>query len=210
MPADLYGLLGVACTADAGAIRKAYRRASKRAHPDCGGSAEKFRAVKQALEVLTDPLRRKAYDETGKVEDKPVDNAESEMMGLVSALLDQVLQSLDQQGVAYEAADLTQRMRALAAERQTAIHQQRKAMKNGIAKQRRLLERFKKKSKGENRMEALISGRIAFMEGQEAVGQRHLDQMRKAELFLQDYQFESEKSAPRQSNNPFMQYVVMG
>lgn len=203
---DLYVTLGVPRDADTAAIRKAYRKASKRAHPDGGGSPEKFRSVKQALDVLSDAGRRKAYDQTGTIEDKPVDNSESELMGIVSALLDAVLQGLDQQGIPFEAADLVQRMAQAAVERQTQIQQQRNNLKKGIAAQGKLLKRFKKKNTKdgqENRMERLMIGRIAFLEGQDSVAQSHIDQMRKAELFIREYKFESDEM-PRAAG-----YVVM-
>lgn len=190
---DLYSTLGVSRNADAAAIKKAYRKASKRAHPDGGGSAEKFHKVNLALQVLTDPARRKIYDETGKIDEKPADNAQSELMGTVSALLDAVLQNLDQQGIAFEQTDLIQRMKQVAAGRQTEIHKHRSAMKVGIEKQRKLLKRFKRRDDGENIMEGLISGRLAYLEGQDSVAQRQLDAIKKAELFLADYKFESEK-----------------
>jgi len=193
---DLYAILGVPRDADTATIRKAYRKASKRAHPDGGGTAEKFRAVSKALEVLSDAGRRKAYDETGTIEDKPVDNAQSELMGIVSALLDAVLGDLDQGGIPYEAADLVQRMTKLASDRQIHIHQQRAKLKANITKQKRLFKRFKLKGTGENFMEALIVGRIAFLEGQDAQAQRQTDQMRKAELFIREYKFESENVSP--------------
>lgn len=197
---DLYATLEVARTADAATIRKAYRKASKCAHPDGGGSPEKFREVSMALQVLTDPLRRKTYDETGKIEDKPADNEQSELMVIVSALLDQVLANLDQQSVPFEQADLIQRMRRAASERQTQINQQKNALAKGIAKQRKLLKRFKRKGDGENMMETLITGRLSFLEGQSAMGDRQLEQIRKAELFLADYRFESDSAPSYQSS----------
>jgi curved DNA-binding protein CbpA len=204
---DLYAILGVARDADTAAIRKAYRKASKRAHPDGDGSPEKFRAVSRAMEVLSDPARRKAYDETGNMDDKPVDNSESELMGLVSGLLDQVLKGLDEQGVPFENCDLIQRMKSVASNRQTEIHQHRAAIKEALAKQRKILKRFtlKKKSDTENRMESLIAGRLAWLEGQFAMAQRNLDALRKAELFLADYKFESENVPSRHGMQYYFQ-----
>ena len=199
---DLYAILGVARDADTAAIRKAYRKASKRAHPDGGGSQEKFRAVSRALEVLSDVARRKAYDETGNIDDKPADNAESELMGLVSGLLDQVLKGLDEQGVPFENCDLIQQMKLVVSKRQTEIHQHRQAIKEALAKQRKILKRFtlKKKSDTANRMESLIAGRLAWLEGQFAMTQRNLDALHKAELFLSEYKFESETVQPSRNS----------
>ena len=61
---DPYVLLGVARQASGEEIARAYRRAARASHPDGGGagSAERFQAVSDAYEVLSDPLRRAVYD----------------------------------------------------------------------------------------------------------------------------------------------------
>ncbi|ASY69186.1 molecular chaperone DnaJ [Sinorhizobium fredii USDA 205] len=62
---DPYALLGLERDADERAIRAAYRRAVKTAHPDRGGDAEKFGKLQTAYDLLKDPVRRKVYDDTG-------------------------------------------------------------------------------------------------------------------------------------------------
>jgi curved DNA-binding protein CbpA len=59
---DLYGVLGVAESAPADEVSAAYRRAARDAHPDSGGSHEKFLLVDLARRVLTDPSERAFYD----------------------------------------------------------------------------------------------------------------------------------------------------
>lgn len=66
MTTDPYATLGVARDASQDDIRKAYRRKAQRAHPDRkGGDAERFRAIQEAYDILSDPARRSRYDETG-------------------------------------------------------------------------------------------------------------------------------------------------
>jgi curved DNA-binding protein CbpA len=61
---DPYVVLGVPREASDEEIARAYRRAARVSHPDGGeaGSAERFRAVSDAYEVLRDPGRRAVYD----------------------------------------------------------------------------------------------------------------------------------------------------
>ncbi|MCZ4092631.1 J domain-containing protein [Sinorhizobium psoraleae] len=62
---DPYVLLGIERDADERAIRTAYRKAVKTAHPDRGGDAEQFGKLQAAYDLLKDPVRRKVYDDTG-------------------------------------------------------------------------------------------------------------------------------------------------
>ncbi len=63
---DLYARLGIAPGASAAAIKQAYRRLAKKLHPDVNrdrAAHERFLAVKEAYEVLSNPLLRREYDE---------------------------------------------------------------------------------------------------------------------------------------------------
>src|SRR4051812_696314 len=61
-----YQLLDVPATATVEEIKKAFRAQAKVHHPDHNPgdamSAERFRAINEAYEVLSDPARRAAYD----------------------------------------------------------------------------------------------------------------------------------------------------
>ena len=63
---DLYDVLGVARGADQDEIKRAYRAAVKKFHPDAEGNSYFFRLVQQAYETLSDPVRRADYDRTGR------------------------------------------------------------------------------------------------------------------------------------------------
>lgn len=70
--ADYYETLGVARDAGPEEIKRAFRRLARETHPDAnpGDSAaeERFRAVAEAYEVLSDPQRRAAYDRGDRVD----------------------------------------------------------------------------------------------------------------------------------------------
>src|ERR1043165_2341642 len=61
---SLYCILGISRDADEESIRAAYRVLARRYHPDVGSgsSSEKFRAITEAYEILSDPERRRSYD----------------------------------------------------------------------------------------------------------------------------------------------------
>lgn len=66
---DLYEVLGVSRDASERDIKKAYKRLAMKFHPDRNqgddSAADKFKEVKVAYEVLTDPQKRAAYDQYG-------------------------------------------------------------------------------------------------------------------------------------------------
>lgn len=70
MAEDLYSVLGVAKTADADVIKKAYRKLASQLHPDKNPGNKKaedrFKQVNHAYDVLSDAKKRKLYDEFGE------------------------------------------------------------------------------------------------------------------------------------------------
>src|SRR4051794_8917778 len=66
---DLYAILGLSRTASPDDIRKAYRKLARQHHPDLNpgnkAAEEKFKDLSLANDVLSDPEKRKLYDEFG-------------------------------------------------------------------------------------------------------------------------------------------------
>jgi curved DNA-binding protein CbpA len=62
-----YEVLGLERSATPEQIKKAFRKRSSEAHPDRpGGDAREMQCVNDAYALLSDPARRKLYDETGE------------------------------------------------------------------------------------------------------------------------------------------------
>src|SRR6202040_222611 len=66
---DYYGVLGVKKSASTEDIRKAFRKLARKYHPDVNpgdkAAEEKFKAMSEANDVLSDPKKRKIYDQLG-------------------------------------------------------------------------------------------------------------------------------------------------
>ena len=78
---DYYGILGVKKTASADEIRKAFRKLARKYHPDVNPNdkkaEEKFKEMSEANDILSDPKKRKIYDQLGFYSDN-IDPAAAE------------------------------------------------------------------------------------------------------------------------------------
>jgi molecular chaperone DnaJ len=78
---DYYELLGIKKSASADDIRKAFRKLARKYHPDVNPgdktAEEKFKTISEANEVLSDPKKRKIYDQVGFYSDN-IDAATAE------------------------------------------------------------------------------------------------------------------------------------
>lgn len=78
---DYYETLGVKKSASAEDIRKAFRKLARKYHPDVNPgdktAEEKFKAISEANDVLSDPKKRKIYDQVGFYSDN-IDPATAE------------------------------------------------------------------------------------------------------------------------------------
>ncbi|MBG9982333.1 molecular chaperone DnaJ [Aerococcaceae bacterium DSM 111020] len=71
---DYYDVLGISKDASEDEIKKAYRKLSKKYHPDINkeeDAEEKFKEVSEAYEVLSDQQKRAAYDQYGHASTDP-------------------------------------------------------------------------------------------------------------------------------------------
>src|SRR5436190_16381301 len=78
---DFYKILGVKRDAKPDEIKKAYRRMARKYHPDVNpgdkSAEERFKQMSEAFDVLSDPKKRKVYDQFGQYSDNLANAAAS-------------------------------------------------------------------------------------------------------------------------------------
>ena len=77
---DHYAVLGLRSSATQSDIKKAFRLQASQHHPDRNSSVDapaRFRSVQEAYDVLSDPVKRKGYDDSRQrhLLDSPIDTA---------------------------------------------------------------------------------------------------------------------------------------
>lgn len=156
---DLYKILGVDKTADKATLKKAYRKASKKSHPDIpGGSAKKFALVKKSFDILSDDVRRLKYDATGEETEKEPDNKHGDAVNFVAFAFNTVLAKCAQNGESPLEVDMLQRIKSEIDENIRATERQLRISKGMLDIDQNLSGRFS--SDKEGIFENIISHRI--------------------------------------------------
>lgn len=180
MTIDHYATLGIERTATADEIKAAWRRKSSAAHPDReGGCVAAQQAVNQAYECLSDPVRRKAYDETGTdgggppIEDEARDMLVQLFLGAIERSTGNWVQEVGQM-VSRHAQEVKQQENNAKAKRARLINGRRKV---------------KVKSGSENLVHGLIDAQLLQVDGQLKGFERAALVNAKAASMLKAYEF---------------------
>jgi curved DNA-binding protein CbpA len=159
----LYELLGVKKNASVKKIREAYRGRAKKKHPDVGGDAEEFAALKKAHDILIDPERRAKYDATGDTSEVAPDNSLSEVIQILAVAMENVLAQIENRQGEFTEYDIVSDMKILIGGKLDEIQQRRAKMKAAKKKAEKLLGRFGVK-KGQNYLEGIVAAKLSSLE----------------------------------------------
>lgn len=157
---DPYAELGVDRDASDDQIKKAFRRKSKKAHPDHGGTADEFVRLKKAHLVLSDADRRKKFDETGDVDEAAIGTVESRAMGVISEIISMMLVA-DRDPCSM---DLVSVMIDYLQQQIGRIDADVVALKSRLARAKKVSAKFKRKGKGDNLLERMTSAKATEIE----------------------------------------------
>lgn len=188
---DLYEILGVRRNATADTIKKAYRKRSRDHHPDRGGDADAFRALQTAYEVLSDPVRRKTYDETGAFDPNAgVDHDLPVVIQFLHNGLMEVLQNYEQMRVEPEKRDLIKDMIDRFREGQKTRADAMKNFRRGQTVLDRVIKRLKVKEGEANLLADVARSKRAELEKVIVTTAAEIEYMTKAIKILENHEFD--------------------
>lgn len=200
MAIDLYAELGVSREATTVEIRRAYRRRAKHAHPDAGGSPEAFERLQLAHDILTDPEKRRIYDETGVIDTPRADNTDAAALGIISQLLASFLDG----DIEPHQVDLRRKMIDQAREMLDGANKVIAKSGRAAARARKLMGRFKTKAdSAPTPVEAMLQRQIAQNEAAEAKHKFAKTAFVRAIEMLEAWDFDPERQQPADFNSLF-------
>ena len=155
MTANHYDALGVPKDADAATIKRAYRRKSRKHHPDRqGGDHQAMVTLNRAFDTLSDPEKRARYDKTG--EDAPrTPTLDERAREILMRLLDECVEKLP------ETVDVVQVMRDSLAKAKTNGQNMRMQLNAKISSLEAKRARIKYKGRSRNFLADFLDTRIA-------------------------------------------------
>ncbi len=156
-----YELLDLSEDATPEQIEKAYKRAASKYHPDKNlgnedWAAVKFKEVKEAYECLSDPERRKIYDETGDSSIETGNPAEDLFMHLINEITDHFETATE---VLSKCRNVIEEMIDECAERKLTTDRR-------IVTTQAMIQALRFKGKGTNIIEAILGDKIKTLQGE--------------------------------------------
>lgn len=199
---DLYKILDVNKTAGKGAIKKAYRDKAKTAHPDKGGSAQKFGTLQKAYDILSDDERRAKYDATGDMDEKTPENPLTPIVNILTAIFNTVLQECAQSQQNPLEIDICNRIRMKLDQGIAEMEKQIRINKNILETDKKLQGRFKKKKPEDmNIFESIGTQRLRDMQLNINNLEQGIKHIREAMKMVLGYDFKSDAPAMRNFGN---------
>lgn len=155
-----YEILGLSEDASGEEIEKSYKRAASKHHPDKNIGREKeatenFKEVKEAYECLSDPERKKIYDETGDATLETGNPAEDLFLHLLNEITDHFETT----------AELLMKCQSVVKEMLDECSERKFQTDRRILAIRKMISHLKFKGKGANFLEGVLQNKIKKLEG---------------------------------------------
>lgn len=182
-----YEVLGIGRKSSQPIIKAAYRKLSKKYHPDKAGDdpeiLSKFHEIQEAYEILSDPLKKARFDETGNT-DSPYSTTEHEIEQTIIRLFSSVMDSGP--GPVNYIEEMVKILKTSRRQLKTDIQHSR----DRLVKLLRLQRGVKKSGDGNNVIQDYLNQQVEGTRQQIKAKENALDISVETEKRLKDYSFE--------------------
>ncbi len=194
---DPYETLGVSKDASPADIKRAYRNAAKKAHPDAGGDPAAFHALQRAHDVLSDAERRARYDETGDMGDTRSPDPNTAALTIIGGLVDELTnQIIMDENI--EHIDPAARMRNKVTSKIASIREDQEQARNFEKKAVAVRKRFKAK-KGPDYVGQMLDAKVEACKAAVRNADQQIAVYERALELLDDVHFDAAKAGPNPS-----------
>jgi curved DNA-binding protein CbpA len=189
---DPYAVLGVARAASAGAIKSAYRKRVRHAHPDRGGDPEDFIVIVRAFGLLSDPEMRRIFDETGIVDIESIKNYRHDVTAVLADMFDAAVQSAVAAGLKLTQVDFIELMGSAVAKGKADAGAQARRIEGEIDSLKSLTRRIKRNDNNENLFVERLNAQVKTKTEQHDALRRRLLILETASVELGNYESDVE------------------
>jgi len=189
---DPYDVLGLERTAAFTAVKAAYRKRVRTAHPDRGGDPDEFMRIVRAFDVLSDPDARRLFDETGIVDPEAIKRLREEVAVVLADMFDAAVRTAVDTGLPLDGVDfidmMSQAVLSNAADADTHVRR----LEGEVAALDALKHRIKRHDDRTNMFAARIEEQIAAKAEEQAAMRRRVHVFEIAVVELGNYESEVE------------------
>lgn len=189
---DPYAVLGVARAASSGAIKAAYRKRVRHAHPDRGGDPEDFIVIVRAFGLLSDPEMRRIFDETGIVDIESIKNYRHDVTAVLADMFDAAVQSAVAAGLKLTQVDFIELMGSAVAKGKADAGAQSRRIESEIDSLKALTRRIKRNDNNENLFVERLNAQVKTKTEQHDALRRRLLILETASVELGNYESDVE------------------
>lgn len=149
---DPYDILGVPQSATPSEIKSAYRRRARETHPDISKAtdADAFQSVVRAYGVLSDPAKRKRFDETGDFEEIDHVAERKAAMSVLVDMFERVIERAASESFNLASINIVAKLRELISKNIDDANDQMRSLDYQIDERLSLRRRITRKGDGEN------------------------------------------------------------
>lgn len=189
---DPYQTLAVDRSADAAAIKAAYRQKARLTHPDRGGDTEAFIVVVKAFGVLSDPDAKRLFDETGTINEDGAKSYRQEVAVILADMFDAAVTTALGLGLPLDRVDFIAQMGSALSNQSAQAEEDCDKLDGEIEALKALRGRIKRQDEKPNLFVSRLNDQVSAKVTTHATARRRLALLETAAAELANYDSEVE------------------